>query len=555
MFGTADGAQAQGMWTQLGGGPSRSSVIRGESPDINLLRWTATADQNGNVITFSPQAGVVATETLVYAVGKVSPSGQPANQFRVFAFRRTDGVCVWSSSIPTPALDSFSTPALDRANRAVIVASGSRVRAFHWSTGVMLWDRGLTRNIVNASPAVTTDLGSADRAFITDYDGFGISAKLYCINVDAFDAGSNPYQPGEIVWSAPIGASSGNSPAYLPREAGGLGLVYVATSGDFAFDPGRVLAFPVLSPGGVGSTPAAVWTSINETGQGFFGGVSVSAATIGGGNADPSVYAASYEFTGGLSSANMIRLNARTGAQSWSVDCNRSASLPIALPNGRVLLSAGINGFGSLPNVQLFEDHTLTNTGSGATMLWDSVLNTWLDTGNGQIDPGEFLPLGGWNQHPVVCLSPEGTRAFVGAISAGSDPAGYSVGLRAINPDVTPTPSLAGFVVAQAPAGGGAGGGSPAIAGTSAYSIGGGGLAALGSLRLDFDVDGDGRVSINDLYSWERSQGARDTDRDGTVTARDRRRLIAAIRDSEREQLSLAGGSRPLARGGEGGTP
>ena len=40
---------------------------------------------------------------------------------------------------------------------------------------------------------------------ITD---FGNSAGLYCINVDPFDAGANPFRPGQIVWRAPIGAAS-----------------------------------------------------------------------------------------------------------------------------------------------------------------------------------------------------------------------------------------------------------------------------------------------------------------------------------------------------------
>src|SRR5690606_6027006 len=86
----------------------------------------------------------------------------------------------------------------------VITASGRFVTAFDLGTGSLRWQTELGRNVVNASPLVVEDSG---RLFITDYDGFGLSARLYCIDL-------GPPNPGAILWSVTIGGSSGNSPAY-----------------------------------------------------------------------------------------------------------------------------------------------------------------------------------------------------------------------------------------------------------------------------------------------------------------------------------------------------
>lgn len=519
-----------------GGSPARTSVVAGDEPDLSLLRWTATRDQSNNVITFVAQGGVVASEGLVFAIGRVSPPGGPSNQYKLFAFRRADGSCAWAGAIPTPVLDSQSTPAIDRANGAVIAASGNRVRAFDLTTGVQRWDRALTRNIVNASPVVTTDLGPADRLFITDFDGFGSAAKVYGINVDPFNATTNPYQPGDIVWSAGIGAGSGNSVAYLPRVAGGLGHAYVASVGDFATEPGRVRAFPASASG----TPAPVWSVDNDTGLGFFGGVCVASPSQL--SADPPVFAASYDFSGGLKSGNLVKVNGRTGAIVWSAWTNRSASTPVPLPDGRVLLSNGINGFGSLPGVVCLRD-----LGATFATVWETIADTWTDAnGNSSIDPGEFRAMGGWNQQPVATIAPGAlggaTRFIVGLTPTSSNSFAASSALTQYDP--AQAPSATAFVVRAAPAGGG----SPAVAGPAAYSIGSTGLVALGSIPGDFDVNGDGRVTIDDLYAWEQGTGSRDTDRDGSVTPADKRKLLVALRGMEQEQLvrsSPIGGATP----------
>ena len=79
----------------------------------------------------------------------------------------------------------------------------------------------MQKAVINASVCVALDIAHA-RAFITDYDGFGDTGRLYCVNLDPNTPG-NRYEPGEIVWSDGIGGSSGNSPAYSD------GVVYVGS--------------------------------------------------------------------------------------------------------------------------------------------------------------------------------------------------------------------------------------------------------------------------------------------------------------------------------------
>src|SRR5690606_15324101 len=82
------------------------------------------------------------------------------------------------------------------------------------------WQTALSRPIVNASIAIA-DGHPHGRALITDFDGFGNAASLYCINTGAFSP-DNPFERGEIVWQESIGGASGATPTC----AGGA--VYVA---------------------------------------------------------------------------------------------------------------------------------------------------------------------------------------------------------------------------------------------------------------------------------------------------------------------------------------
>jgi hypothetical protein len=268
-----------------------------------------------------------------------------------------------------------------------------------------------------------------------------------------------------------------------------------------------VLSFPAHAS----TTPAPAWRFVNPSGSGFFGGVSIEGSTV---------LAASYAFFGGLSSGNLVRLRADDGTLLSNTAANRTASIPVALPSdalGRVALSTGIQGFGSLPSVQVVGfSPSFSNT-----FTWSTHVRTWTDTNNNTIiESGEFTPIGGWNLQPIISTSSAGTRLVVGG--------GDNV-LRVLNlSGVTNASSAVSIVQSVAGVTG-----SPAIAGGNLYAIGTAGLRSFGPAPLLLDVDRDGIVDVEDIYAWEQGRGSRDVDGSGAVNAADRDALINAIRANE----------------------
>jgi outer membrane protein assembly factor BamB len=441
-------------WAQFARGPHRLSIASAvpqlSGPPVWVL---ATAAQTP--ITFVGQAGVVAHGGKVFAVGRLG------TEHRAFAASATAGHLLWTEPVPAPHMDSWSTPAVDARNGTVIVASGAFITARDLATGVLRWQTPLLRNIVNASPLVTSDLGAANRIFITDYDGFGGNGRLYCINVDPFDAAANPFQPGQILWSVVLGSTSGNTPAYS------AGVVYVASVSDPAgLMGGQVRAFPAAAT----TTPEPLWVFSNPAGHGFFGGVSVG-TTAG----SPAIYAASYALYGGQFAANLVKIDGATGQLLWSVASNRTDATPIPLLDGRVVLSGGLHGFGSIPSVQLFQDH-----GAAASLLWDSALDTWIDLNqNGVMDPGEYLAVGGWTHQPVAATAPGGWRLIAGAIPALS----FEACSDMYELNLEKHPQDAGFVKSHI----GGAGSTPAVAAGRLFTVGPDGLHAFGGCYANCD--------------------------------------------------------------------
>ena len=501
-------AYAQTLWTHFARGDSHNALTTQADGGAQLAPshlssplWIASHDNAGRVITFNGQAGPVVGCDRAFALGR---SGGTS---RLFAFRRADGLCLWSVAVPNPVTDSWSTPAIDESGAAVIVAAGNRVSAFHALSGQSLWTATLSRNVVNASPLVSPD--APRRVFITDADGFGMNGRLYCINADHFDATLNPFAPGEVLWSVAIGGSSGNTPAYAD------GRVLVATVGEFGFSAGSIVAFDASAT----TPPAPLWTFENVLPFGFFGGVSVK---------DGHAYAATYAFSGGQSAANLVKLDAATGTLKWSVPSNRTDATPIVLGDGRVVLSGGLAGFGASPSVQLFQDH-----GTHATMIWDTALDTWNDTNsNGSRDPGEYLSIGGWTHQPVAITSPASATLLVGTLPSGTGTSTPCTHLRAV--DLNASPASPSFTLGSY-----AGAGStPAVVGPMVYSVGVSGLHAFGP---DLDVNADGSIDIEDLHAWEGPgliAGSRDLDRDGDVDSADLAILIAELRRDERRDMA-----------------
>jgi len=454
----------------------------------------------------------------VYAMS-IQRGGEPA---RLIAVDRVSGLLAWWVELPDAVFDSWSSPTLDRTNGMVLITTGQPgsldgvVQAFDSVNGVLEWEVQLNRDVVNASVVVSDDLGVANRAFIVDYEGFyqgGTGAAVTCINVDAFDATNNPHEPGDVVWSVDLfDGASGATPAYAD------GRLYVGTTGDtFAgTGGGRVVC---LDAGAASGVSAVVWDTAIGGDDGFFGPMSVK---------DDAVFGVTYDFFGGDRSSRLVKLDAASGAIEWIAASDRSSVAPVPLEDGRVLVSAGIVGFGSVPRLTLYADH-----GTSGVELWDTVLSTWADNGNGQIEPGEYLAAGGWSFAPTVRIDRGRTLAVVGR-DGGSGGGGL------VMVDLGLMPDEAGFVVDSFA--GVTGGGSPAAGFVTVYAVGDDGISVFG-VPIWADVDGDGIADVDDLRAWQRGIGLRDVNLDGVVNASDAAALEGFVRRNE--WWDMIAGRRP----------
>jgi len=496
-------ALAQATFPTLASDSARTATTSLPFPSLTSPSWTCSKDENNRTITFVARAGVAVGLHFVYTTGSVNEPG--GTVWKLFAISRRTGTIAWSIPIDAPELESIATPTIDERGASVIASGGSSLYCVSLYTTMLHWSTQLDNPIVNASPVIARTWRGAGRLFITDYDGFGDAASLYSISIDPSSA-SNPHQPGDILWAAPIGASSGNSPAYDANTD----RVFVAAVGLYASNPGKIFAFPAHASGdNTGTPPNPLWTFTNPTSNSFFGSLSLDAS-------NDAIYAATYGFFGGTTSGNLIKLRASNGAQQWTVNCNRSASIPIRLPGNRLALSTGIQGFGSVPSLQIF-----SSAASAASLIWSSHTRTWTDTNhNSIIDSGEFTPAGGWNTQPLY------SSATHQLAVCGSDNI-----LRIIDADITSASSL--FTVVQSAPNIT---GSPAIAGSNLYAIGTAGLVAFGPAPALVDVNADGLFDIEDLYAWEQSRGTRDVNGDGQINLADRDILSSLLRANETQE-------------------
>jgi len=473
-------AGAQGdEWPHYAGDATRSARAARAARDLGAVRWSVQPAPGTEYVWHSSP---VVYGGLVVVSGRQYDRGAQAGNF-VVAYDIADGAPVWFTPIGADLFESWSSPAVDVRNGAVIVAAGRDVFALDLSTGAIEWTASLRRPVVNASPLVTADLYSAgtptNRAFITDYGGFGAQAELYAINVDPYEASANPHVPGAIVWTAALPGASGNTPAYAE------GTVYVASVG------GVIKALDARSG-------QVVWeTAVDFSGYppytGFYGGVTLRAGFL---------YAAAYSFYGSGNNSGLFKLDAGNGQVVWSVACERSESIPIVADGGRVYLAAGIEGYGSHVKVQAFQDN-----GASVTPLWDTY-----------VDSGGELVLGGWSHQPVWSRG----YLYVGAPSSGAQ---YFLPYEDLYVlDVERAPGEPGFIVAHYSGAGG----SPAVGDGAVYSLGTEGLVAFEPAPACLaDLNADGVVTVSDLAAllaaygtWRGDAGFdsdADLDRDGTV--------------------------------------
>lgn len=486
-------------WPTLAGDVARTACVASLAPLPSLAQpaWRFPSPGDPSLAPWLP----IAHTTPVVAGRTVCVIAQHSSthEARLFALSRATGLPLWSAPLDPLVLDSWSSPSIDLAHWTVIAATGRTVRCFDLTTGSPLWTLALPRDTVNATPAIATGPGTPGRAFVTDYQGFftgGDGGSLHCINLAPRNPATNPFDPGQLVWSVPLRSGlSGASPAYAD------GTVVIATAGDFdSAGPGSIVAFDATSV----QPPQPLWAATPAPDEGFFGGVGIAPRTTAGGTS-PTVLAATYDFFGGRDNSTLAAIDLHTGAILATSPAERSATIPVILPGGSagvapggsVLLAAGLPGFGSSITVQRFQQ---LSAPTPLARLWDSADATWLDAdANGQIDPGEALDAGGWNIQPLVILDSRTSPARTLALVGGLPPSPFSVApgsvLRLVDPAAAPADP--GFVVDQTALAGG----PPAVATGNVYSIGPAGLVAFGAF-CPADLDGDADADIFDIFRF-----------------------------------------------------
>lgn len=434
-------------WSHYAGDAARQSVASRGPRKLDSAAWSVPLSSSREFVSRSTP---VSADGRVFANAQIYEDGQFVSN-ALCAFDATTGGLLWQTEIDADEYSSWSSPAIYEQGGSVLIGSGDRVHALDVVTGEILWQTALSRSVVTASIVVSENLCEDDipsnRAFVTDYGGFGKKAALYALNMDPLDVEKNPFIPGEIVWSVPLPGASGNSPAYLD------GRVFVSSKG------GAVFGFDARDG-------EPLWRTDVDAGYGgFFSGVTVQ---------DGAVYAATYDFDGGRNNSGLFKFDAESGAELWAVACERTSSIPVVGSDGWIFLSGGVDGFGSAVTLQAFRDRS-----EHAERVWD----TWTDTEGA-------LRVGGWTQQPALVDG----RLYLGVPPEG---ASFDPCTELLLLNHSHRPNDEGFVVARFAGAGG----SCALANGWLYSFGTDGLVALVDQILG-DANCDGKVDFADIDAF-----------------------------------------------------
>ena len=424
-------ANAAMQWQHYGGDARHNPVTWGVGPSLAQPR-----------LAIGDERDISATATPVVFDGKVFAYCSLGRVTRVAAFSLADGSVKWSTDVADAVMDSWSSPAVEPASRSILIASGQKVFALNADTGDERWSTPLGADVVNAS--VTIAVG---KAFISTYATWGEKGKLVAIRLDSATG-----TVGSIAWSKQIGQSCGNTPAYYagsgPADAG---IIVADMEGRIrSFDPANGTPRWTYDEPGAGS-----W---DIPGGAFTGGVCV---------AGDFCYASTYNFYGGENNSYTCKLNAKTGSLAWRTPSERTDAVP-AVYQGTVIVSAGIEGYGSRPKLQAFDDAT-------GGKLW------------------ETAAMGGWTLTPAIVSG----VCYVGTLAEGASTFDYCEKLNAV--DLSKMPDNPGFVITSYTGAGG----TAAYAGGSICSVGTAGLCIFDQPLRMWPIPGDAnldcRVNILDL--------------------------------------------------------
>ncbi|AQT68548.1 outer membrane biogenesis protein BamB [Anaerohalosphaera lusitana] len=481
------GSTAINSWLNYGGNSSRTPIAV-DGPDTvssSNLAWVAGTDPWDPVyaIDFEWASTPVLHAGKVFAYAHYYDSSGSHVSNQVIAFDCQTGDVAWATVVDKAYMDSWSSPAIDTEHNLVLIGSGTNVYALDIITGQIQWQTALQAPVVNASVCIADDLDNG-RAYITDYTGYSDGGRLYCINLDPNDVDTNPYEPGEIVWSDSIGATSGNSPAYKD------GTVYVACVSQNSWDGegsdnGAVFAYDADA-----DQPVRVWQTSSSQFEGFFGAVTVTKEGF--------LYAANYDFYGTGDNSALCKIDCADGSIVWVTQTERTNSTPVVVAD-TVYICGGVNGYGSRPKVQAFRDQ-----GSNAVKLWETP---------------ETMSIGGSTNQVVYANG----KLYVGGRQA--DEYSFDPYSQLFILDADKTPADPGFIISRYSGCGS----SSAATYDSVYSIGYDGLHKFYQPGYAGDINDDGTLDHADIlllaeeWTYDGAVGLKrsDLNLDGRVDMKD----------------------------------
>ncbi|MCX5632539.1 MAG: PQQ-binding-like beta-propeller repeat protein [Phycisphaerae bacterium] len=438
-------------WPGYGNTATRHSItVDGPNViDSNNLQWVADESPQGvSKFEFESSTGPVVYKNTVYAVAKylepneLSWNGYDQTASQLVAYDANSGQLLWTTVIDMAIYGSWSSPVVDAKNNNVLMPSGYKVYALNAENGTIVWTTQLDNFVVNASVCIAVDLPYA-RAFITDYAYYN-GGKFYCINLDANEP-NNPYESGEIVWSDVLGATCGNSPAYKD------GIIYVSSNGGsvYAYDAKATIA-------------VKIWQASDPNFEGFSSGVTVTKEGF--------LYASNYSYVWQEDNSALCKIDCNNGNIVWITNTEQTSSMPVVIGD-KIYISGGINGYGSRPKVEAYQD-----MGTSVIKLWET--------------PADMV-VGGWSNQPVYANG----KLYVGAIPIDGDYFGAYTELYVldISTDVNdPNFVIAHYIDKEC-------GNNPVVTYDSLYTIGYDGLLKFHQSALLADINKDSKVNYCDL--------------------------------------------------------